>query len=50
MRTTLRFSPRPDRSLWLDKADKTLQAARILCERGFFDSAASHACLVRDYF
>ncbi|MBE9187491.1 HEPN domain-containing protein [Microcoleus sp. LEGE 07076] len=33
----------------LDKADRTLQAARVLCDQGFFDSAASRAYYVMFY-
>lgn len=39
----------PEQQRLLDKADRTLQAARVLSDRGFFDSAASRAYYVMFY-
>ncbi len=39
----------PEQQRLLDKADRTLQAARVLCDQGFFDSAASRAYYVMFY-
>jgi len=39
----------PEQQRLLNKADKTLQAARVLINQGFFDSAASRAYDVMFY-
>ena len=39
----------PEQQRLLDQADKTLQAARVLINQGFFDSAASRAYYVMFY-
>jgi len=39
----------PEQQRLLNKADKTLQAARVLINQGFFDSAASRAYYVMFY-
>lgn len=39
----------PEQQRLLDKADRTLQAARALINQGFFDSAASRAYYVMFY-
>ncbi|MGL5135539.1 MAG: HEPN domain-containing protein, partial [Planktothrix sp.] len=39
----------PEQQRLLEKANRTLQAARVLCYQGFFDSAASRAYYVMFY-